>query len=129
MIQLTDNVWAVQIPKGANGFTMSKEFNALTYYAENPSFESIRTVNLPPGQWEFICTSKDATEEQAASVIERLADYQDKKLGALPSYLNYAYSKKDDWYGCFPFPTAVLSLESLLKSKGLEGNYALLKKL
>jgi hypothetical protein len=76
-------------------------------------FPHFRILDLT-GSWQFLFTTDSCSEEQAAKIVERFSfcfditfmDYEDG---------NYSYA------------SAVRSLKSLIKSKGLpEGNYALL---
>jgi hypothetical protein len=73
---------------------------------------------LPPGTWEIVCTSKEATEEQAAQIVERDGN----------GYKDYAAGPPENDYG--DFVLASNSLNSLLTSKGcdLKNNYLILKK-
>jgi len=67
---------------------------------------------LPPGEWKYIGTSREITEEQAAAIVERVPG----------GYKNY-----EGWLGK---DTAIESLFSLISSEGgdPEGNvYALIQ--
>lgn len=124
MIQLTDNVWAVQVPaESSDHFT---RHNFLYWDAEKNTYDS---ASLPPGQWEFICTSSGASEEQADKIVEKdyFFDIEDADL------VGDEYESEQCWKNYHDGPmhswTALASLKTLLSSKGLEGNYALIKKL
>ena len=119
MTKLTDSVYAVEVPEGA--FT----WDVLTvddkqYLAGDDDHGNmeIGTQPLPPGPWRILCTTREATEEQAHQIVESVTTANE-----LPVYRDYEFSQ---W-----MKTAVGSLRSLITSKGLDGNknYVLLKKI
>jgi hypothetical protein len=120
MTQITDNVWAVKIHEEANDVELcEQDYGWVIQYKANRRWHSSEVI--PPGQWEFICTSKDATNEEARMIV-------DQQAGG-GKYKNYTVSGSLAKYGTYLFYAPIESLESLLKSKGLEGNFALLRKL
>lgn len=123
MIELQDNYWAVEVPSMAFGFDINNYGNASEYMymldvediVDAPhSDETLITKSLPPGTWEIVCTSKEATEEQAAGIVDKVDEYFSK-----------CYN------GNRPHLSAITSLNCLLTSKGcdLTKNYLILKKL
>lgn len=126
MTQLTDNLFAVEVPSMAFGLMVNNYANEseLMYMLsmediadDDNTEETLITKKLPPGKWQFICTTKEVSEEQAHQIVESVTTANE-----LPVYRDYEFST---W-----MKTAVGSLHSLLTSKGLDGrkNYALLKK-
>lgn len=73
---------------------------------------------LPPGTWQFLFTTKDVTEEQAAMIVDRRMDLKDHPYkGYEPAKLTVCWN-------------SVQSFESLLRSKNLDTkkNFAVLKR-
>lgn len=75
--------------------------------------------------YEIICDMKEVTEAQAAAIVER---ERGGFAGDVEGYKEYF--KPGDWsMDHEPFKSAIKSLQSLLRSKGLaEGNYLIIKK-
>lgn len=73
-------------------------------------------ISLPPARYKFIYLSEEATEEDARRVVGKFHDND-----GLPGYYNYLDECKTLW------STALESLSSLLKSKQLSGNVAILE--
>jgi hypothetical protein len=110
MTQLTDNgIFAVKVPEGA--FEIVIENTKLRYFFL--TYEPV--IDLPPGSYEFLFCTESATEEDARKVVRELP------VGARFENYNGDYPV---WYH-----TAKESLRSLLRSKGCEGNHAIIKKL
>lgn len=80
---------------------------------------------LPRGSYEALFTTNNCTEEQAAAIVER---ERGGFAGDVEGYKEYF--KPGDWsMDHEPFKSAIKSLQSLLKSKGLsKGNYLIIKK-
>lgn len=73
---------------------------------------------LEPGTWQIICTSKEATEEQAGKIVE-WTFYSAVTI----KFMNY-------FSGKYAFNNSVISLGSLLASVGLTGkNYLIIQKM
>lgn len=79
---------------------------------------------LPPGTYQFLFMSKDVTEEQAKGVVERFNNPVTHYHGKF-----YDYSQKERTHTVADklLDTATESFHSLLTSKSLTGNYAILK--
>jgi hypothetical protein len=118
MKQLTDNAFAIPMPKGAEGCELrgaysERPYPLLSFYGEGPA------VELPPGEYEILVfNTSTATEEDARKVVEHDA--------FIDGYKDY---DTDRFHHDTPFIKAIDSLASLLRSKNLEGNYAIIKKL
>ena len=110
MTQLTDNIFAVEAPEGARNIKLFR--NRIHYQDVGGD-----SIDLRPGNWQLLCTTMEATEEQ---------------LKALAVLEHHNFS---EWYINFIgrssyFTNRKSSLRSLLTSKGLDGskNYVLLKR-
>lgn len=93
---------------------------------------------LPPGNWQIVCTSKEATEAQAKGIVEtihiEIAPSPGNDFGGDwdTGYVDYENPGEfAGWQGdAGAFRKAVQSLKSLLTSKGCDINktYLILKK-
>jgi hypothetical protein len=127
MIELRDNYWAVEAPEGAKYHRIdgvpNGAFYELIFYKDSEDIdfpeeiEEIKIVDLPPGSWQIVCTSKDATAEQIKEVIERNGD----------GWIDY---DKDRFHNDILFPDPMDSFKSMLQAKGCDLNktYLILKK-
>lgn len=106
MTQLTDNLFAVEVPEGMEAFSVDcmpeVDLYELNCYQLGEYDEPVKekSIDLPPGTWQFVCTTRYATPEQAREITgEEL------------------------------YPS--IALAGLCKAKGLDGrkNYCLLKKM
>lgn len=115
MTQLTENVFAVEVPEGASNFEICNYGlnDALEY--DYPQGHEVS--DLPPGNWQLLCTTREASELQAACIVDSDGNgWKDYDKTSITS--------------CYPFTSSCASLRSLLTSKGLDvnKNYVLLKK-
>lgn len=118
-ITLLPDVLAVLPPEDSFEFEMNFTKDKLVCWAADGHYD----IELPPGAYEIICYTKYCTEEQAAQVVEK--DYFD---GIGYQYANYELERV--WTFGKRKNTALESLSSLLKAKGLVGaNYLLIRKL
>lgn len=115
MIQLREQYWAYPVPVGTEGAEIRGEhpgrpYQLLSFYGEADA------VDLPPGNWGIVCTSKEVTEDLLADIIPELI--------ALERFGNYC--------GDYPvwYHSRKESFRSLLTSKGcdLNNNWLILKK-
>lgn len=129
MVQLTDKVYAVEVPEGSSAFKIIPHLvrNAIS------EMDAIKLVweceqithswaTLPPGTWRFLFTTKMATEDDARKVV--------KNYGG--KYTDYEATEEDyRLQDIYWYDNALQSLSSLLRSKGLDPdkNYALIEKL
>lgn len=118
MTQLTENVFAVEVPEMADTPEISIQddgFPCLTYWYKENIDPTV--IDLPPGSWQLLCTTKETTWLQAAGMVEHYrGGFVNYESNSMPKVAAYS--------------TPFLSLNSLLASKGLDpnNNYALLKK-
>lgn len=134
MIQLTDKVYAVDVPAGSSAFKIIPHLvsNAVTGMdAIELVWESERITHswiiLPPGSWRFLFTTKSATEEDARKVVEPV---NNPFLKGGNRYRDYTVPQSNTIADAVC--NAVQSLHSLLRSEGLDpnkNNYALIEKL
>ena len=135
MIQkIADDIWCFKVGEHSSGFEFfgSKVIDEIrwietTINNDKPKFTK-KIKQFPPGQWEFICTSNNATEVDARKIVSGYRFIEGRLINGDPNcFTNYQnpYSSGPDAY-C---QAALASLRSLLKSKGLEGNFALIRKL
>lgn len=130
MTQLTDNLFAVEVPDDAQDFLIKprfdkdKEAGVLIWFDHRgaSSFEV-----LPNPYFDFLFTTKDVTEEQAASIVQIMSN---GKISGRPQYRRYDRDLlKDTPAKCWTRDSRH-SLGTLLTSKNLnpKKNYALLKR-
>lgn len=118
MTQLTDKVWAVEVPDGAENVRVSQLIGTPKLFADLPGV--LWAAKIPPGTYRFLFTTGTATEEDARKVVKTVLN------GFYENYNTFI-----DMSGFEGFGTAIESLASLLRSKGLDpkNNYALIEKL
>jgi hypothetical protein len=101
MTKLTDNIFAVEVSDGADGFNVNQygAGSELNYWLR----QKLIVIDLPAGNWQLICTTREVKAMHAPAL--------------------FGYAMISDHY-------AQETINSLLTSKGLDGskNYALLKK-
>lgn len=112
---LIGSTYGLPIPEDAHGIDINKYANGseLNYWLISGDKETLIVIDLPPGNWQLICTTKEVTEEQAKGIVEREeGEFKDYECDEAV----YMY--------------AANSLRSLLTSKGLDPNknYLLIKK-
>ena len=118
MIHLREQYWAYPMPKaeGAEirGEHPGRPYQILSFYGEADA------VDLPPGNWQIICTSKTFEAWHALDILEWF------ELVNKCGFRDYSYP--DDLR--YPFENHIDSLNSLITSKGcdLNKNYLILKK-
>jgi hypothetical protein len=133
MTQLTDNgIYAYSIPSMAFGIMINNygSESELMYMLsmsdiadDDSAEETLIAKPLPPGQYEFLFTTDNATEEDARKVVESDELFINGKSQGI-RYCDYRYPNDVcEWFK-YPLP----SLISLLRSKSLEGNHAIIKK-
>lgn len=124
MTQLTDSVYAVEVPdesKWHQVVHISPSIEVLHYYIQGGYIENKSAgIDLPPGTWQILCMTREVTEEVAKGIVE-----YDKFIDGYKDY------DTDNFHHDTPFIKAVDSLRSLITSKGLDGrkNYCLLEKM
>jgi hypothetical protein len=115
-INLRAEYWAVGYTNYDKDFKIvGKYLNYKTRFGRGYSYI------LPPGSWQIICTTKEVTVKQAATIVQMFNN------GVYRDYALAEFDPCDEYMSCFLDP--IESLESLLKSKGCDGpNYIILKK-
>lgn len=103
-------------------------------YAENKSY----CINLPPGNWQILCTLKECAEIDAEKIVETIhVEYPPGPGNDFQGdwSINYAdYENPGEFAGwggdAGSFNKAIDSLRSLIRVKGLdtEKNYIILEK-
>jgi len=116
MTQLTKNIYAVEVPKDAEKLQLTNiQVDTDLVYIDGDGI--IRYVDsLPEGQWSFICTSSDISEQQAHQLVGHHGGF----------FKDYTHKTDEPKH---TLKTALESFSSLLKSKGLtDGCWAILRK-
>lgn len=105
MIQLTDKVWAVEMPDKVN------DFKSFVECVKNDE------ADTDVGKFQFLFATKTAIEEEARKAVD------EHKIRGNVRYEDY--TREYMWQ-----ETALESLHSLLRSKGLDPNknYAIIEK-
>lgn len=126
MTELRDNIFAIEVPNNVSveGYTYNRIYTGGGEY----EFHSWPYNELPPiktgikkDEYSYIFQSKQYTEDQAAIVVEM------RELAGEGNYSYVNYDFEGDRIAFFL--TAIESMESLLKSKGLTAeNYLIIKK-
>lgn len=121
MTQLTDKVFAVEVPDDAKNFRFGKSERLkakLFYNTTLDYFAGSQFIDLPPGTWRFLFTTNQATEEDARKVVEPYT------LRGNIRYTDFTH----EYMWC---DNAKDSLNSLLRSKDLDPkkNYAIIEKM
>jgi hypothetical protein len=86
------NIISFDVPEGASHFYISTVVDNLMYCIVN---EEPKTIELPiPGSYTFICTNRDATEEQMKQCIKSMKHPIDTKDGETLIDVYYDYENK-----------------------------------
>lgn len=122
MTILLPNIIAIEVPKDVTNTSIFVMNNipVLQFISEKEDSFSMSQTELPPGDYTIICTSDNATEEDAAKVVKLTT------VGKFDGYMNY-----ENFNSTVLFDLPTHSLSSLLRSHGLEPgekNYLILKK-
>lgn len=120
MIQLTNQILAVEVPNDATDIILIHSNTRLAYF--HPNYVRIDLSYKA----EYLIGVTPLSEEQAKIIVESLTE-RSLSMTLLHGYKNYDLSKK---YGSsYPFMQASKSFNSLLESKGLDINkkYAIIK--
>jgi hypothetical protein len=120
MIELRNDHWAVEVPDGAKQLHIETNLDGKPYigykFKDDELLNEYELIYINPGNWQIVCTSKEATEAQLIDVVrelpvgKRFENYNG-------DYPVWCHSRRD-------------SLNSLLASKGCDvnKNYLILKK-
>lgn len=113
------DLFVVKVPNSAFGFKLNKQYSRINFWVGRSGNARGGAIDLPPGSYEILFTTKDCTEEQAGKAVAWDL-YED--VGVLAA--NYENDKSGDKKTCLE------SLQSLLRSKNLDPNknYLLLRR-
>lgn len=115
MAQLTDNIWAVEVPEDAQDLDI--RHGRLVWVTG----DSVDYETLPPGSWQFLFTTKEATEEDARKIVGD-GDYADRVGGRY-------YKISESRMAIFKTHDPLIALTALLKAKDCDTNknYAIIQ--
>ena len=119
MTNLINNIFAFPIEDSANSLHVLGNNLLYRYESEKMPLSLIGDIDLPPGTWQIIFLTRDATNSDWEKVVDELF------LGDKPcAWENYGF-------GLPKYKTATESGHSLLRSKGLnpDKNYCLIEKI
>lgn len=122
--ELNNNFFAISVPPESYWHQIihiSAGMEALQYCMKDGEKDVSMGLDLPPGEWEYICTSTNITEEQASEIVE-----QQRGGGKFKAYDMDGTSLVV--FGVYLYTTALKSFLSLLRSKNLNGCVAVIKK-
>lgn len=121
MTKLTDKTTAMPLPEGAEGVFYDGA-NSIGFYLNG----ELRFIHFPHGTYRFLFTTKTATEEHAASIVQIISN---GKISGRPQYRRY--DRDNELPARMWTRDARHSLETLLRSKNLDdkNNYAIIEKL
>jgi hypothetical protein len=72
MVQITNTHWAVEVPEGAKELHIEVSLKGSPYigykFKDDELLNEYQNIYLPPGTWEIVCTSKEATEDDCAII-------------------------------------------------------------
>jgi hypothetical protein len=121
MIQITDKIWAVEVPEDATNIEICNygENDTLEYMHHIDGIAAYAMDDLAPGTWRFLFNTKTATEEQAKKVVGWI------EIAGKMGYYDYLnpepYRYIESWEE---------SLRSFLFDKGIDpdkNNYAIIE--
>jgi hypothetical protein len=121
------DIYAVDVPDGSKLHHVDTTLSGKPYLAhkfrDDELANEYEIIDLPPGQWKYLCLSTTQKEEEAARVVE----YNYKPFD--PSVIRYENYDSDGWtIGQRHFRTAIQSLSSMNKAFELSGTWALIQK-
>jgi hypothetical protein len=123
------DIYAVDVPDGSKLHHVDTTLSGKPYLAhkfrDDELANEYEIIDLPPGQWKYLCLSTTQKEEEAKLVCEVVTGFKsyskDKKCN--PCYKHY------DIRGAFEVcATAIKSLSSMNKAFELSGTWALIQK-
>lgn len=121
MTQLNNEIYAVKVPEGAKELHCEESLSGKPYLAykfkDDLLLNEYEHIALPPGSYEFLFTSDEATEEQARKVVAWI------EISGKVGYYDYMNPEPYRY-----FDNYADSLRSLLASKGCEGEWAVVRK-
>lgn len=102
----------VQVPEGVSEIQLETRGNRFAFYTEKWDW-----TWLPKGNWQFINTCKDITEEQAKEFVDA---YRDTKM-----FHNYLFNGSN--HHLVAFNSALQAFQSLLQANEIPENSVVLK--
>jgi hypothetical protein len=126
MIELRADHWITEVPDNATDFGFINDSLVCKLPDSKPGHyhwlhETEEHMHKMGGEWEIVCTSKEATEEQAVNLIQWSEWYFPVKHTRYIDYTRpYDTALKQKWSD--GFGTALESFSSLLASKGCDVN-------
>lgn len=132
MVELRDNIYAVEVPDDAAAIAIHNlgTYSKLVFTSslQDPLGCGGDMLPIEFGNWQFLFTTKEATEDRAANIVQITSS---GKISGRPQYRRYDRDLIKDMPAKCWTRDARHSLETLLQSKGLntENNYAILKKI
>lgn len=131
MTQLTDNgMFSISIPEDSTDIVLHNDLPKLVFSSEiqDPAQCGGDMIVLPPGSYELLFCTESASEEDARKVMLSSKWHFPE---AHTRFVDYAfpYDRENKQRWSEGFGTAIESLRSLLRSKGCEGNQAVIKKM
>lgn len=127
-IEMPESIYAVENGIGYPSFYIENDnfFGNVLRIVYGKKGTLLYEIDLPKDfHYDFISTSKDITEEQAAEIVENDGHFNDDKF---PNYKEYG----EVTWATFPYESALESLNTLLKSIELDvekKEYLILKKI
>jgi hypothetical protein len=118
MTQLTDNgIFSIQIPLDATDIVLHNDPPKLVFSSaiQDPAQCGGDIIALSPGSYEFLFCTESASEDDARKVVVAHGKH-------FRDYERNFYTRPLTVF------TALESLQGLLRSKGCEGNHAIIKK-
>lgn len=124
MIQLTDKIFCVEVPEFSKKHHISATMKVATSndqsiffkHQDEDELDEWTFIELPPGTWCFLFTSESVSEEDARKVVPSLPCGRKKLYKGVRG-------GNEVW-----LQSALESLRALLKSKGWEGNVAVVER-
>jgi len=129
LTNLRGEYWCYPLPKNKDtneivegaeimGEHSQRPYQLLSFYGESDA------VELPPGHWQIICLSRECSEEVAEEIVERYY-LENISISDARNQFDYYVNYEDK---VSPFTNPLESLRSLLRSKGLNTQNALILK-
>jgi hypothetical protein len=97
----------IEVPEGSNWFEMDKPFTDRIVYQNKEKTQDDLTIQLPAGEYTFICKAREATEEQAIDIVQRFY-----------SHTEMVYTDYQKQVGRIGYLSPLESLNSLLSLHG-----------
>lgn len=128
MTQITiDNILLAEMPEDSFGFQIGRK-NQIGYWTNSGLHEKWNEVDLPAGNWQFIGTTDEVSEEMTEQIIECYQFEAGKIVQGKPTHFtNYEkpFSSGPDAY----YYTALESYASWLRANNIPSDkrFAILK--